>query len=352
MINKKWRNGTLLEKSMRTKKIDDFKYVIKHNKKEQECKQDIILHVKVNTKQNSGYLVLGQYDAPIYYPAESIFEGGDPSQGSVYTYPQIADPTIAGGRRSAGDSFYGRSVLEGQMKTKEIALLVDRAKPYQSSLTSADPQKAYVGLAGPNPPALETDPPVRIGYGNPEVNGADDALSIAYGRSIILVPSTSGIGANKVKGTYCSETSDVSALLGFPDKSVVESNRGYGVNYLIANELGSGTLPPTDTDGAFFGFYIGSDAAPTFSRGQMFLRIPQFTHQSQNFGKGIPSKIISSLPPATDNGTAGEVYYEPSNMTYVSLNNPSELNINILTLEIVDKQERINKINTTMHLNI
>ena len=73
----------------------------------------------------------------------------------------------------------------------------------------------------------------------------------------------------------------------------------------------------------------------------MFLRIPQFTHQSQNFGKGIPSKIISSLPPASDDGTAGEIYYEPANMTYVALNNPGELNINVLTLEVVDKQDKL-----------
>ena len=298
------------------------------------------LYPKVNTKQNLGYLVLGQYDAPVYLPYESIFEKGDASQGLVYTYPQIADPTIAGGRRSAGDSFYGRAVLEGQMKTRQIALMVDRAKPYQSSLTSADPQKAYVGLAGPT----GAEPPVREGEGDPYIpsTAVDDANSIAYGKSIILVPSTSGIGANKVKGTYCSESSDVSSLLGFPDKSVVESNRSLGRNYLLANELTNESVaPPTNTEGAFFGFYVGSDAAPTFSRGQMFLRIPQFTHQSQNFGKGIPSKIISSLPPATDTGTAGEIFYEPSNMTYVSLNNPGELNINILTLEIVDKQDQL-----------
>ena len=130
--------------------------------------------------------------------------------------------------------------------------------------------------------------------------------------------------------------------MGFPDKSIVQSNRSIGNNYLLANELNPDSVdPPTDTEGAFFGFYVGSEAAPTFSRGQMFLRIPQFTHQSQNFGKGIPSKIISSLPPATDSGTAGEIFYEPSNMTYVSLNNPAELNINILTLEIVDKQDQL-----------
>jgi len=298
------------------------------------------LYPKVNTKQNLGYLTLIQYDTPVYFPDESIFENGDALQGSVYTYPQIADPTIAGGRRSAGDSFYGRSVLGGQMKTREIALMVDTAKPYQSSLATSEYQKQYVGLAGPE---IGT-PPVRAGEGDPIIPATpvEDAQSIAYGRALILVPSTSGIGANEVKGVYCAETSDVSALFGFPTRTIVESNRDYGYNYLFANELTpDSTGPPTRTTGAFFGFYFGSNSEPTFSRGQMFLRIPQFTHQSQNFGKGIPSKIISSLPPATDNGDAGEIYYEPSNMTYVSLNNPVELNINILTLEIVDKQDQL-----------
>lgn len=293
------------------------------------------LYAKVNTKQALGQLTLTQFDAPTL--ATSIFENGSAAEGIIYKYPIIGSDS-ADGKSSAGHSFYGRSVLEGQMNTREIAILVDRSQPYQSSLTTT--QKQYVGLAGPN----GATPPVREGEGDPLIptTAVDDALSIAYGRSLILVPSTSGVGANKVKGSYCTETSDVSALLGFPDDTVVESNRGYGYNYLFANELTQdSTSPPTHTEGAFFGFYVGSTDAPAFSRGQMFLRVPQFTHQSQNFGKGIPSKIISSLPPASDDGTAGEIYYEPSNMTYIALNNPTELNINVLTLEIVDKQDQL-----------
>lgn len=293
------------------------------------------LYAKVNVKGPAEKLTLTHFDAPT--SATSIFENGSAAEGIIYKYPLIGADT-ADGNSSAGHSFYGRSVLEGQMKTGLIAILVDRSQPYQSSLTTD--QKQYVGLAGPT----GATPPVREGEGDPFIptTAVDDALSIAYGKSLILVPSTSGVGANKVKGSYCSETSDVSSLFGFPDETMVESNRGVGFNYLFADELTQASIgPPTDTVGAFFGFYVGSSAAPAFSRGQMFLRVPQLTHQSQNFGKGIPSKIIASLPPSSEDGTAGEIFYEPSNMTYVALNNPTELNINVLTLEVVDKQDQL-----------
>jgi hypothetical protein len=293
------------------------------------------LYAKVNTKQFLGKLTLTQFDAPT--KDLSIFEDGSAANGIRYKYPLIATDT-ATGNPSAGHSFWGRSVLEGQMKTREIAQLVDTAEPYQSGLTKA--QKAYVGLGGPN----GATPPVREGEGDPYIPSpaVEDAFGIAYTIAMVLVPSTDGIGANTVKGSYATETSDVSALFGFPDHTLIGSGRGDGISYLFANEISeSDEGPPTNTDGAFFGFYVGSDAAPVFSRGQMFLRCPQFTHTSQNFGKGIPSKIISSLPPATDSGTAGEIYYEPANMTYVALNNPSELNINVLTLEVVDKQDQL-----------
>ncbi len=296
------------------------------------------LYAKVNTKEANGFLTLTKFEAPTPGNQTSIFENADAAQGIIYRYPQISDATIAGGRRSAGSSFWGRSVLDGDMKTREIALLVDRAEPYQSGLTKA--QKQYVGLGGPN----GATPPVRITEGDPLIPdpAVEDALGIAYVRSMILVPSTDGVGANTIKGSYATETSDVSALFGLPNDTFVGSNRAQGYSYLSANApSATSTGPPTDTLGAFHGWYLGSEEAPVFSRGQMFLRIPQFTHTSQNFGKGIPSKIISSLPPATDNGTAGEIYYEPANMTYVALNNPTELNINVLTLEVVDKQDQL-----------
>ena len=293
------------------------------------------LYAKVNVKAGTEYLTLTQFDAPT--KDESVFIEASASEGLLYEYPQIASVS-ADGKRSAGSSFWGRSVLAGQMKTREIAQLVDRSEPYQSGLTTT--QKQYVGLGGPD----AATPPVRIGEGDPLIPdpAVEDGLGIAYTIGLVLVPSTSGIGANTIKGSYATETSDVSALFGFPDSTMVASTRGTGYTYLLADEITETSVgPPLNTDGAFFGWYVGSDTAPEFSRGQMFLRCPQFTHTSQNFGKGIPSKIIASLPPATDNGTSGEIFYEPSNMTYVALNNPMELNINVLTLEIVDKQEQL-----------
>ena len=37
---------------------------------------------------------------------------------------------------------------------------------------------------------------------------------------------------------------------------------------------------------------------------------------------------------------AGEIFFEPSEKTYLDLNNPNELNFNDLEMSIVDKNER------------
>ena len=102
--------------------------------------------------------------------------------------------------------------------------------------------------------------------------------------------------------------------------------------------------PPTATIGAMYGWYVGSDDSPIVARGNYFLRCPTLTHQSFNFGKGIPSKIIGTFPNAGPTGRdMGHMYYSPNNLTYLKLNNPSPITINELTLEIVDKNEEIVK---------
>ena len=66
-------------------------------------------------------------------------------------------------------------------------------------------------------------------------------------------------------------------------------------------------------------------------------------------GKGIPSKIIYQIPRfsiADNNGGrvgAGELYFEPAQMTYLDLNNPTDLTFNDIKLEIVDKNEQYAK---------
>jgi hypothetical protein len=257
-----------------------------------------------------------------------------------YTYPQ---PWADGEDTSEGSSFWGRSQLHADHGTGRIADLVDEALPYQSD--SAEAQKQYVGLSGPEGGALV---PPRYQTGNPEIpiTAVDEGAHcpVAYGLGLILIGSNAGLTDSETPGVYVSDQTDVSAAFGFPDKDSVFQSRN-GSSYIFSDRnTKASTTPPTNTVGAFYGWYFGSDVAPIFTRGTLFIRVPQLTHQSYNFGKGIPSKIIGQLPHWSAAGgvrEGGERYWEPSNLTYLDLNNPADMNINDLTIEIVDKTEEV-----------
>ena len=253
-----------------------------------------------------------------------------------YLYPQVAS---AGVQSSSGSSLWGRSQLDGNMNQAEIVKMVDQSDPYNSSLTTA--QKQYVGLDGPTGIALP-DPPVRKGEGlipNPAVG---DGFAVAYGTGMITIPSVDGINGSDKPGVYAASTQDVSELFGFKeDPQVFNYRLGYTSLYADRNA----GPPPTHTLGAFYGWYIGSSNHPIIARGNYYLRCPTFTHQSQNFGKGIPSKIIAGFPNINVQTEAdwGYMEYAPSEMTYLKLNNPNDITYNDITLELVDKNEEVVK---------
>ena len=159
---------------------------------------------------------------------------------------------------------------------------------------------------------------------------------------MITIPSVGGLNANATAGVYASNTSDVSELLGFIEDPQVFNYRLGNTSTCANRDTGP---PPTNTQGAFYGWYIGSSDYPVQSRGNYYLRCPTFTHQSQNFGKGIPSKIIAGFPNIDVNTLAdwGYMEYAPSEMTYLKLNNPNDITYNDITLELVDKNEEVVK---------
>ena len=253
-----------------------------------------------------------------------------------YLYPQTA--LSPDGFVTSGNSFWGRSQQAGVMNQREISDINDRADPYNSSLTTA--QKQYVGLDGPTGIALP-NPPVREGEGLIPATATGDGFGVAYGTGMITIPSVSGIGNSNVAGVYSSATSDVSALFGFLEDPQVFNTRT-GVTYSVA---GGDETPPDQNVGGFYGWYVGSSAHIQPQRDNYFIRCPTLTHQSYNMGKGIPSKIIASFP---NENTAtlsdwGNMFYEPNEMTYLALNNPSEITYNDLRIEIVDKNEELVK---------
>jgi hypothetical protein len=275
----------------------------------------------------------------------STWTGIAADQGT-YRYPEPASELIgdnapaanANGRTTSGHSFYGRASNEDNMNQRAISILNDEAKPYDSS--SADVQKQYVGVAGPNPGV----PPVRVGEGNPEIPATATSTTTTpnWAVAIVCIPAAESIGSWKTTGLYACSTSDVSEMLGFSGEAVVAQTR-QGISYNIANAPTYAAPLPTATVGAIYGWYVASSSEPIYANGPLFVRCPTLTHQSHNWGKGIPSKIIASLPADSfsRNVSSGYSYFSPSEMTYLDLHNPGPLHFNDIRLEIVDKMEEV-----------
>lgn len=72
-----------------------------------------------------------------------------------------------------------------------------------------------------------------------------------------------------------------------------------------------------------------------------FIRIPNLTHKSFNGGQSGLSKIVYQLPQFANGGNEyGSLYFEPGEKTYVKLNNPNKIILNMLQVQVVDSQER------------
>ena len=74
----------------------------------------------------------------------------------------------------------------------------------------------------------------------------------------------------------------------------------------------------------------------------LFVRCPSLTQTSQNFGKGSLSKIIYHCPQFSNSGTdIGALFFQPAERVYIDLNNKETLNLNEITIEIVDRNEEL-----------
>ena len=80
------------------------------------------------------------------------------------------------------------------------------------------------------------------------------------------------------------------------------------------------------------------------ARGSYFITCPTLTQESQNFGKGTPSKILYHIPQFSNAGEdVGALFFEPGEKTYIRLGNTEKLSINTLNINIVDKNEQVVK---------
>ena len=302
-----------------------------------------VLYPKISLGVLDEFAVLTTYNGiesdTYQYPLDRNLKPDGTGDGAQFP----ASPT---GSDTSGSSVYGRTQLGsyGSTSFKEM-LRKDRADPYRSGLVITA-QKQYVGLDGP----VGQVPPVRVGEGSPLIPAAAIGTGhVAYSVAMITMPTDeNAMPEYKVrlpKGVYAiNEVSDVSDLLGFENTALVAQSI-MGNSYLYADRLSqTSSAPPENKLGALYGWYVGSTSVPNkLGGGSIFVRCPTLTHQSYNFGKGIPSKIIATIPSSSmeDTDAYGEGFFSPSEMTYLTLNNTETLNFNDLTLELVDKNEKI-----------
>jgi hypothetical protein len=87
---------------------------------------------------------------------------------------------------------------------------------------------------------------------------------------------------------------------------------------------------------------LSSDYGVTFvSHSSLFVRINSTSQISFNAGKTGVSKIVYHIPQFNNTGdTTGSLFFEPAEKTYLSLNNPNEIILNDVRVDIVDKNEK------------
>ena len=149
-------------------------------------------------------------------------------------------------------------------------------------------------------------------YAQKELN----ASGVDYKYAMILKPN------NTYHPTFGASTAD---LFGFPGRSLVMD--------------GTGTFPAIT---------FGSDVAPDLNcMKSIFVRLNGFGQQVINARTGNKSTILSHLPTAdssSSQGSSQRIFYEPSNLLWLDLNNPYEMVVSEFSIDFVYSNEQYAKI--------
>ena len=128
-------------------------------------------------------------------------------------------------------------------------------------------------------------------------------------------------------------------------------------------DLGYNDVPAIEQ--SLFGSIVGlderhiqfvPDQTPQLVGGSLFVRVPNLEQISYNGGTNSISKILYHIPAFDTSGrNSGPLFHAPNEKTYVKLNNVERLTIPEISLDLVDRQERITNSlmdNTTICLHI
>ena len=117
-----------------------------------------------------------------------------------------------------------------------------------------------------------------------------------------------------------SDRASAASILGFKGETVVDN--------------------PTQTAGAKT--FTSHQTPLNLVRNSMFCRLTSLTQKSSNGFTGNESKILYHCPRFDAAGRdSGELYYEPSEKTYLDISNPNDIQVNSFTVDFVTRDERL-----------
>lgn len=145
--------------------------------------------------------------------------------------------------------------------------------------------------------------------------GLDADKQINYTPTIILAPANNYLLTDSLNSQY---------LFGFVGRSLVNVPTSVG-----------GASPYTET-------FISDSVPELKATNSLFVRLKNFTHNSVNFAKSSSSKIIYHIPSFSNSGeSTGALYFSPTERVYIDLNNPQDLYVSDIQLDICHDDETL-----------
>ena len=145
--------------------------------------------------------------------------------------------------------------------------------------------------------------------------GLNGDKQINYTPTIILAPANNYLLTDSLNSQY---------LFGFVGRSLVNVFTSRGAS-----------SPFTET-------FISDSVPELKATNSLFVRLKNFTHNSVNFAKSSSSKIIYHIPSFSNSGeSTGALYFSPTERVYIDLNNPQDLYVSDIQLDICHDDETL-----------
>lgn len=155
----------------------------------------------------------------------------------------------------------------------------------------------------------------------PKMRSRDNQVGLNTDKQIDYKPTIIVAPDNKY---FLTQSCNAQYLFGFKNRTTINSP-----NSTLASS------PYTLT-------FLSDEPPEVKATNSLFVRLNNFGHQTINFAKSSTSKIIYHVPAFANNGeSTGALYFAPPERVYVDLNNPQDLFISDINLDICHDDETL-----------